>query len=222
MEVIMFTKWTRIISFAACAAFCAPASQAASISYQVDVNTSSLVGDADGPFSLDFQLNQGSGLATNTVTLSNFSFAGGSATGSPNLSGGATGSLGSSVILTDTTDPFNEFFQTFSAGTTAINFDVTLTANVDPVIPDSFSMAILDSGLANITTTGLGDSLMLVNITASNLTLSDVQTFTSTAPDAGVTVAVSPEPGTLYLLMGAAGLIGLLAWKRRYVQQPSR
>jgi hypothetical protein len=223
MKIISFTKWSRIILFAtACAHFCGQASQAASISYQVNLNTSSLVGDANGPFSLDFQLNQGSGLATNMVSLINFSFTGGSATGSPNLSGGATGSLSSSVILTDATSPFNEFFQTFSAGTTAIAFYVTMTTNVDPVIPDSFSMAILNSALANIATTGLGDSLMLVNITASNLTLSDVQTFTSAAPDAGVTVTATPEPGTVYLLMGAAGLIAALSYKRRDAPKQSR
>jgi hypothetical protein len=76
-------------------------------------------------------------------------------------------------------------------------------------------MAVLDSGLNNIATTGLGDSLMLVNITASNLSLSDVQTFTSTRPNAGVTVAATatPEPGTLYLLAGAG--LSVLAWSKR-------
>ena len=196
MNIIRFRKWRRIALFAGvCITICATPGYAESVSYQVDVDTSSLVGDVNAPFSLDFQLNQGSGLATNTVTLSNFSFTNGSVAGSPNLFGDVTGDLSSSIMLTDATIPFNEFFQSFSIGTTAIDFDVTMTTNVDPITPDSFAMAILNSALANIATTGLGDSLMLVNITASNLTLSDVQTFTSIAPDGGVTVGVSAGHG---------------------------
>ncbi len=69
MEIIRLSKWSRIILLASlCAGLYAPASQAGSISWQVDLDTSALAGSPDGPFSLDFQLNQGSGLATNTVT----------------------------------------------------------------------------------------------------------------------------------------------------------
>jgi hypothetical protein len=58
-------------------------------------------------------------------------------------------------------------------------------------------MAIIDSGLSNTPTTGLGDSLLLVNIGSSPLHFSDIQLFSSASPDAGVTVVATPEPGTL-------------------------
>ena len=222
MAIIWFGRLNRVVLLAgACVLLGASLSQAGQFSFHVDVDTSSLVGSPDGPFSLDFQLNQGSGTATNSVTLDDFSFTGGTPTGAPNLFGGATGDLSSSVMLTDASNPFNEFFQGFSAGTTNIGFDVALTTDVDPTIPDSFAMAILDSGTNNITTAGLGDSLMLVNITSSNVSFSDVQTFASTGANAGVTVAATPvtvtatpEPGSLFLLAGA-GLIALASGARK-------
>jgi len=63
-------------------------------------------------FSLDFQLTDGSGTgdANNTVILSDFGFGGGTAVGNPNLTGGATGDLASTVTLTDTAF-LNDFFQ---------------------------------------------------------------------------------------------------------------
>jgi hypothetical protein len=194
---------------------CASTGQAAYLAYHVDVNTAPLVGNPNGPYSLDFQLNQGSGAATNSVILNNFIFLAGNPTGSPTLFGGASGNLGSTVFLNDAVSAANEFFQGFSGGTTKISFDVLMSANVDPITPDAFSMAILDSGLGNIPATGLGDSLMLVNIDVSNPSLADVQTFTSTDPDAGVTLTVTgtPEPGTLGMGL-AAGLIAL-GWSAR-------
>ncbi len=47
--------------------------------YNVSLDTSSLIGNAAGPFSLDFQFNDGSGTndGNNTVTLTNFAFGGG-------------------------------------------------------------------------------------------------------------------------------------------------
>ncbi len=188
---------------------CASAGQAATLSFHVGVNTSSLVGNANGPFSLDFQLN-GVGPATNTVTLDDFSFTGGTPTGAPSLFGNATGDLGSTVSLNDAGSADNEFFQGFTAGTTEIQFDASITENVNAGTPDAFAMAILDNNLLNIPTTGAFDSLLELDISQSNLGVGNVQTATSTAPDAGVTVDVTapaPEPGTLGMFLSA----GLLA-----------
>ena len=206
-------KPARLAFVAACTMLCAVTSQAGTLSFEVDINTSPLLNNLNGPFSLDFQLNPGTGAATNTVNLTNFAFTAGSATGSPSLSGNATGSLGSSVSLSDASDTFSEFYQGFAATTTHISFDASVTENVDPTTPDAFVMAILDKNLFNIPTTGLGDSLLLLNINASNLSLANVQTFSSTSPDAGATVTASPEPGTLGMGL-AAGLIAL-GWRAR-------
>src|SRR5438876_718777 len=76
-------------------------SGAALLAFHVDVNTAPLVGNSAGPFSLDFQLIDGSGTLAvpNTVTLSNFTYGGGGAVGLPTLSPGATGSLTSTISL---------------------------------------------------------------------------------------------------------------------------
>jgi hypothetical protein len=189
------------VLFAGLAAAAASPAEATSISFHVQVNTSPLIGSPLAPLFLDFMLIDGSGslAVPNTVVINNFNFGGGSAVGSPTLSGGAIGSLASSVTLSDNANFFNELFQQFTPGN-SLSFDVTATTNADPISPDAFSFAILDKNLFNLPTTGLGDSLLLANL-APSLTVSRVQTFSTTAP-AGVTVLASPipEPGTLLLL----------------------
>jgi len=199
-------RLVRFALVAACIMISASTSKAALI-YHVDINTTSLVGSLDGPFSLDFQLNDGSGTlaGVNTVTLSNFVFTGGNPTGSASLFGDATGSLSSTVTLTDDVSS-NEFFQGFSAGTTKISFNVLMTTVPEGPAPDAFSMAILDNTLSNISTNGTGDSLMLVNINSASLSLSAVLTSTSTS---GVTVAVSPVPEPNSWLFMGSGLLAL-------------
>src|SRR5580765_2026324 len=193
------------------AAAAASPAEATSISFHVQVNTSPLIGSPLAPLFLDFMLIDGSGslAVANTVVINNFNFGGGSAVGSPTPSGGAIGNLTSSVTLSDNANFFNELFQQFTPGN-SLSFDVTATTNADPISPDAFSFAILDKNLFNLPTTGLGDSLLLANL-APSLTVSRVQTFSTTAP-AGVTVLASPipEPGTL-LLLGT----GIVATMRR-------
>jgi PEP-CTERM motif len=190
----------------------------AQLTFHVDINTSALSSALNAPFFLDFQLNQGSGSLNNSVTLSNFSFTSGGATGTASLFGNATGSLTSTVSLTDTTvSPFNEFFQGFSTSTTSIHFDAVVSQHVPGVTPDGFLVAILDSeaGFPQIATSSPdGVSLVALGIGSAN-TLADVHTYSSISPR-GVTALVSavPEPST-YAAAGGAMLLGLIALRRR-------
>lgn len=162
--------------------------------YHVEIDTAALnlsSNSANGPFSLDVQLNDGHGTGdgNNSVTLSNFTFGGGSLISGATLLGGASGDLGSTVSLTDSS-AFNEFFQAFNAGT-SLGFDVSLTGNPDAgLTPDAFAVAILDNNLLNIPTTSpfADDSLVRQDIGGA-------VTFSSgTGSYAGVVAAV-PEPG---------------------------
>src|SRR5262245_1310147 len=83
---------------------------------RVSLDTSSLVGQP-GPFSLDFQLNDGSGTGdgNNRARLTDFDFDGGAAAGVPQLTGGASGDLQSSVTLNETAF-LNRFQQQFVPG----------------------------------------------------------------------------------------------------------
>src|ERR1039457_6856102 len=71
--------------------------------YQVTLDTSSLVGHPAGPFYVYGTFTDGSGIgdANNTVTMSDFTFGGGSALGSPLVFGGASGSLATGVPITE-------------------------------------------------------------------------------------------------------------------------
>ena len=183
----------------------------ASLDFHVDVNTGVLIGNSSGPFSLDFQLN-GGGPNANTATISNFTFGpGGSGTvGSENYFGNSAGSLGTSVMLTSGTIPFNEFFQGFTTGG-MLGFDVSLTTNVN-LTPDAFSFAILDGNTFNITTNGLGDSLLLVNLDGTSPAL---LAFAGTGDYAGIVVTTIPEPDIILLVLTSLAGLGLVRRRQR-------
>jgi hypothetical protein len=200
----------------------------ADIAYDISLNTAALIGHAAGPFSLNFQLNDGSGGGdgNNTATLSNFQFGGGSAAGAPSVSGGASGALSGAVTFTDT-GFLNSFTQEWNAGS-LLSFRLNLTTNVDPgPTPDEFSFAILDNLGFEIPTGGVAtvgsDVFLLIDITSANPVVQTFRSDPSRAAFAGgneidmaapVVVSASvPEPGS-WLLLGtiAIGLAGRL-WR---------
>ncbi len=185
--------------------------------FHVTVNTTALTtlpNSANAPFSLDFQLNSGATLNNNSAVISNFTFGGGGAPfGSANYFGGASGTLPGAVTLTDTA-AFNEFFQSFTAGT-ILGFDLSLSniADAGPT-PNVFAFSLLDSSTFNIPTTGLGDTLFLVTLNGGALS---PEAFSGTGDYAGITVsfAAIPEPSTYGAMIGAAAFVGVLRNRRR-------
>jgi hypothetical protein len=179
------------------------------LTYNVTLNLSSLSSFANAPFSLDLQLVSGSGNVSNTVTLSNFVFTDGTASGTPDYtSGNESGSLASTLTLTTGTTPTaqsdNELAEAFSAGVTQISFSVSQTPNSEVVnsgtpIPDQFNVSILDNTLSNVPTTDpsgmAADTYTLVSsaITSSE-TSAQVKLYTLDA-------AAVPEPATYSTLL---------------------
>lgn len=182
--------------------------------YQVQMDTSALVGHAAGPFSIDFQLIDGDGVADNTVTLSQFAFGGGGPLGAASLTGGASGDLSSLVTLTDSAF-LNAFVQPFTPGAT-LSFRLSTTSVFAGGVPDAFSFAILDSTGVELPTTGFSGAFVQLDLEGGEPL---VQTFGSDpaqAPAAGgapvsiapptvrLMAASAPEPGALALLAVAA------------------
>ncbi len=163
----------------------------------ITVNTSPLIGHPAGPFSLAFQLTDGSGAgdANNTVTVTGFQFGGGNATGSPAFAGGASGSLTSSVTLTDSAF-VNFLVQPFVPGS-RLTFVVSVTANLESgEIPDRFGFAILDSGGAEIPTLAgeKVDQLVAVAIDSPDLIFETFASDPIRTPLTGGSAIVMSEP----------------------------
>ena len=204
----------------------APAAKATTypdLQYNVTLNLSSLDLLPNAPFSLDLQLVTGSAAPniTNTVTLSNFVFTGGPASGTPDYTNGnESGSLASSVVLTTGTTPVaqeaNEFAEAFSSGVTSISFHVDQTPNSELVssgtpIPDQFNVSILDSNLNNVPTTdpsgAANDTYTLVSSAISS---------SETASNVNYYTLATPEPSSAALsFVAIGGMLGLVLLRRR-------
>lgn len=137
-----------ILAVAAVSAF-------ADATYTVTLNTAPLAASPAGPFSLAFQIADGSGLpdGNNIVEISNFKFGtgGGAPFGSPIRIGRSFGDLSSKVTLTDGAFP-NVFVQSFTPGPT-LTFTIHLSTNVDDGdVQDEFIVYILDKSFAPVPT----------------------------------------------------------------------
>jgi hypothetical protein len=180
------------------------------LSYNVTLNLANLAGySADAPFSLDLQLAQGSGNVSNTVTLSNFVFTGGTSDGTPNFTtGGESGSLASSLVLTDTATD-NEFAEAFSSGVTSISFHVDQTPNSEEVtqgtaVPEQFNVYIIGDDLNYAPTTDpTGADTLLSSDLGTNATVNQFS------------IEAAPEPGvTGLLLLGGVVAAVFGRWRR--------
>jgi len=186
--------------------WCVPACKA-QLLYEVSLDTSPLVTASSGPFSLDFQLldGSGSGDANNTAVLNQLNFGiGGSAAGDPTVLGGATGDVSSAVTLTDSSF-LNEFVQPFTPGDT-LRFNLSVTNNQDiGDLTDQFAFALLDGNGTALPTFGPGNALLTVDLATGGL-----QTFSTSGPSSvslnAPAVTVVPEPSAIaFLLTGCTG-----------------
>jgi hypothetical protein len=198
----------------------------ADVIYNISMNTAPLLGHPAGPFSLEFQFNDGSGTAdsNNTAVLNNFLFNGGTPVGGPTITGGVAGNLTSGITLTDSSF-FNQFIQGFTPGS-ALSFLLSLSTNVDTgITPDQFSFAILDKTGTEIPTLAPSffDVFVQIDITTANPPVQAFATNASRTPAGGgppinigaPTVSAVPEPSTFMLL--SSGLVALF-W--RFKHQP--
>jgi hypothetical protein len=196
---------------AAITCLCVHIASAGTVSYSVVLNTEPLIGDVAGPFSVAFQLSDGSGHGhgNNTVTLSDFDFGGGNGVGMANVLGGITGSLESSISITESLF-LNYYIQQFDPGT-FLSFDLTTTTNANiGSPPDEFLFSILDNtGQQLPTQTGQPflDPFVAITINSSNPTLQSFPSDPAQPPAGGgppldisaPVVTSVPEPCALLL-----------------------
>src|SRR5579872_2428896 len=91
----------------------APACRAQS--FHVLFDTSGLAGAAGGPFSLDFQLTDGSGTGDGNTIVTLADFTGAALIGSPATTGGVAGALPGVMTMMDSAF-FTEYSQVFTPG----------------------------------------------------------------------------------------------------------
>ncbi len=218
-------RWAAALSLvlSACTAVnVASPAAAQSYGYHVSLDASPLTTSDAGPFTLEFQLTSGIALDGNRTQamLENFTFGGGSSTGSPTLFGGASGDLTTGITLR-TSSFLNDFQQGFIPQG-ILEFDLCLmtTAASPPRDPaDGFSFAILDNTGTEIPTLGFfdigSDVLLSVDLTGGGTpTIITYPTDDSVPPAGGTTPIVMdapvvtqteavcgvPEPGSTWIL----------------------
>lgn len=184
------------------------------LTYNVTLSGFSAFEATNNPLSLDVQLLAGSGDVSNSVTLSNFVFTGGSSLGSNFTNGMVSGSFSNTLTLTSLIgagDPDNEYAEAFSSGVSSISFQVSETPNSETVtsgtaIPDQFSVYLYDSNDNVVPTTDpSGGNTLITESIASTQTTNSVQQYS---------VAAVPEPST-YVLFGLGALVLVVTLRRR-------
>ena len=215
------------------------ANECQAVSFTVAIDTTSLANLAapPGPFALEFQFNDGGGELTNTLTLRDFDFGGGSATGSPAYRcsagdaaacSGISGSLFTTVTLSDSHDAFNEFIQGFTPGSDGpLRFVLEVgTVQVEWLTPDAFSFAIFDSSGTGIATSFFDVFLQIdlaselaINVYASDANISPpgCETCAGISIDAPIVLSNAPVPVPPALVTMGSGLMlmGMAYRKRR-------
>jgi hypothetical protein len=187
---------------------------AASISYQFTIDTTTLSGQADN---LDFQFNPGD-ISSPSVSLdiSGFLLNGGSFNANDIvLTGDASGTLAGDVTL-DNNSGYSDAFQPVELGT-SVTFLATFSgAGVDdPASPGSaFGFSIYDNaGTTPLLTTSLDGTIAGIELDADGIAL-----FTNPATAGGTsdaTIAAIPEPATGFGAALGLGLLGLVAIRAR-------
>ncbi|MEJ2680419.1 MAG: NF038129 family PEP-CTERM protein [Gammaproteobacteria bacterium] len=179
--------------------------------FNVTLDTTSISGETH---SVAFDLIDGDGVTNNTVSVSNFMFNGGGITGAPNLTGGASGDMNSTVSLVDTVF-FNSFDQKFTAGN-FLSFSIDISSNFDGGFPDNFAFYLLDDSGDTIATTDPFGTNSFFTIDLQDPLI--IQTFSSIdanqlIPEPVVAQVVEvPDPSLFSLLV--LGLAGMVASRR--------
>jgi MYXO-CTERM domain-containing protein len=197
--------------------------------FRVNLNTLNLASHPDNPFSVYYDLTNGSGADNGArVTLNNFSFGAGGSWSGP-----------SSVTLLETAGGFDaSFIRAFTPGD-LLSFDVHLASLSDDTPPDVFTFALMDANGFFLATTGsdpnnpdgVGADVYLSVPFVNGATLADIQihnAFTGDPSNGGINsgqisvgaipTSTTPEGGSASLLLSGLGVAAFFARRRRSTQ----
>ncbi len=182
--------------------------------YQVSVNTSSLSGTTG---SLDFQFNFGTGeTQAASVTISNFT---GGTNGGATSTGQASGGPFPAAVTIGSGYPssgYNDYFETYTYGSTlkfSLDFSGPAVTAPDGVSSGNsefyFSMFSDPNGITPAPGTDMNGvaGTVVINPDGSSTT-------TNVSPN----LSFSPEPGSLWLTLGAGFAFGAVFLRRRAIR----
>jgi hypothetical protein len=176
---------------------------------QVTVDTSAANAGGAGQAELIFSLLDGNGTGdgNNTITLSNISFGAGASLDSNVDTSNVTGTLDTTVSMSDTIFDSSLGILFDPGGTVSFLLDFTTNSDTGGT-PDAFSFAMFDSNGSLIATADPTGADTIVNI---NLDESNTSSFVDPSFAAVTSAPVgTPEPTTsLLLVVGIACLLGL-------------
>lgn len=188
------------------------------------LNTSELaLAPAGDVFTINLAITDGSsagGDGNNTATITAFTVNGGSLNGPATTTGGASGDLASTAVLTDS-GFLNTLAENFTPGSSLV-FTIDLTENVsasETSSPDSFTFTITDSkGAINydLSAQKLGNNLLAIDVTGAPPSIFTGGYNVGTGPFIDPQpVNPVPAPSSLVLLLSAAAALGVGVFFRR-------
>lgn len=215
--IILSRKMLRGILSALAIGLMLVAAPASAIPINVMIDTSALT----GAVKLAFDLSDGDGAVSNSVTINNFSVSGATIGAVDTIltsAVGVNGLLPATVTLAEdmsiiTASLVQDII--FSGGVSSISFRFDLSTNGNPGGPfDSFAFSLLDNfGIPLISTDLAGGLLLLAEIDGTSI--GNLQVARSTSPTVSVAATQAPnvaEPGYLGLVLLGLGALG---WSRK-------
>jgi len=178
--------------------------------YVVAMNTSGASGITG---SLDFQFDPGP-LITQPATVEISSFTGGAFVGLPQTIGDVTGGPLPATVTIDNTFQTNDYFQSFTFGT-SLSFDVSFSG---PAVDSPNGLATSTSEFVFSTFSDQNGIVPVLTPDPNGVSGTIVVNLNGSLTPSSISpqIQITPEPGTLWMLSGALAALSGFKVRRRF------